>query len=1193
MSLPSPRRRSQTVAAAVAAVALSLSLFGVALGACSSNEAQPINGSGNTTTDTCAASPAPGCKCSPAGSSRACGVVIFRDTDYVSCAEGTMSCGGDGNWGECVATKLTSRDLTGSSRLGAQSGGIHVLDLGTDAGTCNNPCDPTCAGYTDNPTGLDAGVDGLAVIDGGLTTLATDAPPPVACSGLSMSPTPQTITVTQISPVSPSQLQFNVALTPTACYFGAPPALWQIDRNDVATIDGTGKLTVISPIATTVNVSAYSGSYTATGVANIVVAATDTSSAPGGVTASQLNGAGSGSDGLTIIYPYDSTVLPLALAPPIFQWSKTSTNTATAIKVTLRYPANGSQFSYATILPELQTQPTGISPGSPRAFISPAVWSLFEQTAKGNDAYVAIQRLEGTSTLFPEKTVKLHFATGQLKGTVLYQSYGTKLVTNYSQSGTTTNVSFGAATLQIQPGATNPTIAAGTNSMSPNGDGCRVCHSVSSNGNRLVTQRFTGGNVVSALYDFTNNTVDQLFASTTGSPNDGRYAWPALSPDGSKLFGDGSNMSGANSSILSNLYSVPAGAALTTSGMPSNLQAACPVFSPDGRHIAFNFFGGTSQLSSKSADGASLGVIDFNPTGNVFSNGKLVATPGSNVTGNKGLAAKPSSGSNISGKVAWPSFFPTNDKIAYEYELYGNARDAFATRSQCDCSTAQNSEGVHAELWWVDVASGTSARLNQANGMTSTNTIYLPPHASYTKSSSYGNGGDETMNYEPTMNPQQTGGYSWMVFTSRRAYGNIATVNPYWSDPRWQDLSTQPTPKKLWVSAIDATPTVATDPSHPAFYLPGQELIAGNSKAYYVLQACTPGATSAYGIANGGFETNGLAAWSTTGTAQTNTVVHGGSYSAQVGSTLPSNTSTLSQTFNVPTTGTTTLSMWLRIACTDSSIIYDWTTVTLTDNTAGGTTVLLPKTCSNTSTWQQVTSGTLPAGHSITLTVTQQDDFYPTDPSYALVDDVQLITGGSTLAAGGGPCQSNLDCCTGSTCTLDPPPLLNPPVRHCLTPPTGGCVADGVACSTDSQCCSFPSSRCSQQTGTCTVVPPPPVFKEVDYTRDYTWQCPANQSVVWRLFNYQTLTPYDSSVIFGASTSLTQAGLATAAVTTFDTSNAARNTASDDVGLALKNGGTSSQLWLRITMRLMPSSDAHSTPSILSWGQQFDCVDSQ
>jgi hypothetical protein len=84
-----------------------------------------------------------------------------------------------------------------------------------------------------------------------------------------------------------------------------------------------------------------------------------------------------------------------------------------------------------------------------------------------------------------------------------------------------------------------------------------------------------------------------------------------------------------------------------------------------------------------------------------------------------------------------------------------------------------------------------------------------------------------------------------MVFTSRRLYGNVATIDPWFSDPREHDLTATPTTKKLWVAAIDldvADPEFAMsaghDPSHPAFYLPGQELLAGNTRGFWVVDPC-------------------------------------------------------------------------------------------------------------------------------------------------------------------------------------------------------------------------------------------------------------------------------------------------------------------------------------------------------------------
>ena len=86
---------------------------------------------------------------------------------------------------------------------------------------------------------------------------------------------------------------------------------------------------------------------------------------------------------------------------------------------------------------------------------------------------------------------------------------------------------------------------------------------------------------------------------------------------------------------------------------------------------------------------------------------------------------------------------------------------------------------------------------------------------------------DATLNYAPTVNPAASGGYAWVIFTSRRLYGNVATIDPFSSDPRSYDYAHQVTTKKLWVAAVDLGSPPGVDPSHPAFYLPAQELRAG------------------------------------------------------------------------------------------------------------------------------------------------------------------------------------------------------------------------------------------------------------------------------------------------------------------------------------------------------------------------------
>jgi hypothetical protein len=140
-------------------------------------------------------------------------------------------------------------------------------------------------------------------------------------------------------------------------------------------------------------------------------------------------------------------------------------------------------------------------------------------------------------------------------------------------------------------------------------------------------------------------------------------------------------------------------------------------------------------------------------------------------------------------------------------------------------------------------------------------------------------------------------------------------------------------------------------------------------------------------VVNGGFESGSLTGWTSSGsTSVTTSGVHAGTYAAFVGSTSPSNTSSIAQTFTAAS-GNSKLAFWYNVTCPDT-VTYDWATATLKDNTTGTTTTVLAKTCVNPSSgWKQVTAS-VTAGHSYTLTLVSKDDNYPGDPTYTKYDDV-------------------------------------------------------------------------------------------------------------------------------------------------------------------------------------------------------------
>ncbi|HWO50964.1 MAG TPA: hypothetical protein VNN23_05170, partial [Ornithinibacter sp.] len=653
--------------------------------------------------------------------------------------------------------------------------------------------------------------------------------------------------------------------------------LWAIDRFDVATISSTGLVTLAGPYAGTINVTAYAGSLTAPPVAlNVTLNVLDTSAVTTTVANTFASTTTAYNDtGLSTLYPYANTVFPLGIGAPLIQWKTSGSVGAQAVKVSLRYPSTGSPtFQWSQIVPttsKLYLDPPSdlveLAAGA-RSQIPESVWDTFEQVAKGATGAYVIQRLtthsSGTSPrLGSELVVPIKFATNQLKGTVYYQSYGTNLVLNYEktyQDGSTaqqfarSDRRFGAATLAITPGATYPTVAAGSNSSGTTGTGCRVCHTASADGSKLVTNLFTG------------DRVSALFKLGVDAPNGGTqigsqglYAWPAIYPDGSFLFSNAGplptyngaatpgGLEGASDNKPNRLFSL-ATATLgedispSTTGYASGLRAATPVFSGSGNKLAFNHYAGT--VSSITGDKHSLGMMDFSSTTKQFSNFRRLVTESGTCSSTWGTNSDPCT-------IVWPSFMPNTTSsttpagIVYERELFNNGKVSGATRSdfggtRAGCEHATNAcanEGTRAELWWTSIDSTpTARRLNAANGYNASGTLTLPTN----DATSHTAANEGALNYEPTVNPQAVGGYYWVAFTSRRLYGNVATINPWWSDPRFKALagSQGPTPKKIWVAAISADPTENTDPSAPAFYLPGQEYLAGNSKAYWVLDEC-------------------------------------------------------------------------------------------------------------------------------------------------------------------------------------------------------------------------------------------------------------------------------------------------------------------------------------------------------------------
>jgi hypothetical protein len=478
------------------------------------------------------------------------------------------------------------------------------------------------------------------------------------------------------------------------------------------------------------------------------------------------------------LYPYELTVFPRGLEAPLLMWDEAGGATTEHVYIHIK----STLFDYQGCLPPTK---------SGQLQIPQDVWDQAGVQSRGGTDPLTVDVVSlagGNASKLP--TRKLQFALASLKNAIYYNTYGSALATGMAITG--------GVVMRVMPKQAQPDVFLKAQSAT----NCIGCHAVSADGSKLVAEEHVQpglGESTGGIYDLSGGAV---FPAPIVSLT--RAGFSGLYPDGSIYLttsrpaagpgstGGSGNVKGTFGPAASKLVDAATGMDIAGNGVPTD--ALMPMFSIDGKMVVFN------------QGGHNLVTMAFDRASHAFSGAKTAFTDATNFIG-------------------WPAFLPDVARTDAELQQPTGRRVVFAIGITDDYVTQDvgfvdpGQRPHRSDLWWVDLDSGMAAPLSRAGGFEGT-ASYLPYAAR-----------DEHRDFMPTVSPVAAGGYFWVFFSSRRQYGNELVYGD-------TDTIPEPEGKKIWVAAIDANAAPGSDPSHPAFFLPGQEHESGNVRAFAALSPC-------------------------------------------------------------------------------------------------------------------------------------------------------------------------------------------------------------------------------------------------------------------------------------------------------------------------------------------------------------------
>lgn len=291
---------------------------------------------------------------------------------------------------------------------------------------------------------------------------------------------------------------------------------------------------------------------------NVTVTVRDTEVAPGapGGIDGAFGGAPAAAPNVpTLLYPYDQVVIPLNLAPMLFQWNTSLQNPWFHLRI---QGTNGSL--------DLYTADNKVAP-------SGTAWRRLLETHAGATLSVTLEAVEnggGDRHVAAQQSIRL--ANADLTATVYYWALNVgRLVRIDADSLAPTELPMSGSTEQT------------SDSQSP----CYACHALSKDGTRL-SFTFNGGSKQGGLVN-----PSDPGTNIVGPDDTKRWNWSVISPDNRFLLTNLSTtltLRDANTGDV-----VPGGEAVAT-------NAAHPAWSPARDQIAYASVSGGNEIDFPSSD---------------------------------------------------------------------------------------------------------------------------------------------------------------------------------------------------------------------------------------------------------------------------------------------------------------------------------------------------------------------------------------------------------------------------------------------------------------------------------------------------------------------------------------------------------------------------------------------------------------